>query len=374
MRPPGDGSDGYDALLGALYAGPLEEVPWRGFLGLLRDALSAFAVTMILRPPRAGDTGLVHNAGGARKWESAYAQRFFALDPFVDLPLGRVVRLSEVMSDAALEASAFYTEFMRPAGVFRVIGFDVREPGGLEARLRVSRAREAGDFGGADAALLERLAPHALRALQIHARLSRAESERDVFAGAVNQLALGAVLLDAKGLVLRTSTAAAALLERGGGLTLAAGRLAAARPEDARALRDAIAAALAARGSGRPALVQALRVQRTDAEGFLALLLRPIPPGDGAEGAPAVAVFFGEPGAGGGLSPAALRDLFGLTPAEAELATRLADGLSLDDAADALGIARNTARAHLRSVFAKTGATRQAELVRLVLRSVAALA
>ena len=44
------------------------------------------------------------------------------------------------------------------------------------------------------------------------------------------------------------------------------------------------------------------------------------------------------------------------------------------DAIDALGIARNTARSHLRSVFAKTGATRQAELVRLVLRSVAALA
>jgi DNA-binding CsgD family transcriptional regulator len=122
--------------------------------------------------------------------------------------------------------------------------------------------------------------------------------------------------------------------------------------------------------------VQALRVPRDDADGFLALLVRPLPPSPSAESstAPAVAVFFGAPGAGDGLSPSALRQLFGLTPAEALLATRLADGLSLDDAADALDIARNTARAHLRGVFAKTGATRQAELVRLVLRSVAALA
>jgi DNA-binding CsgD family transcriptional regulator len=55
------------------------------------------------------------------------------------------------------------------------------------------------------------------------------------------------------------------------------------------------------------------------------------------------------------------------------LATALARGLSLDEAAVELGIARNTARAHLRAIFAKTGATRQAGLVRLVLRSVASL-
>jgi len=36
-------------------------------------------------------------------------------------------------------------------------------------------------------------------------------------------------------------------------------------------------------------------------------------------------------------------------------------------------VARNTARAHLRAIFAKTGVGRQSELVQLVLRSVASL-
>jgi DNA-binding CsgD family transcriptional regulator len=63
-----------------------------------------------------------------------------------------------------------------------------------------------------------------------------------------------------------------------------------------------------------------------------------------------------------------LRTMFGLTPAEARLACRLAEGASLDDVAEALGIVRNTARVQLRSVFAKTGTRRQGELIALLAR------
>jgi DNA-binding CsgD family transcriptional regulator len=55
---------------------------------------------------------------------------------------------------------------------------------------------------------------------------------------------------------------------------------------------------------------------------------------------------------------------------EANLAVALASGRSLVDAADALGIAHNTARSHLRSIFAKTGVRRQSQLVHLLHGSV----
>ena len=54
----------------------------------------------------------------------------------------------------------------------------------------------------------------------------------------------------------------------------------------------------------------------------------------------------------------------GLTPAEARLAIRLKDGLSISEAAEALGISVNTARNQLRSIFQKIGVNRQSELVR----------
>ena len=65
-----------------------------------------------------------------------------------------------------------------------------------------------------------------------------------------------------------------------------------------------------------------------------------------------------------------VRRLFDLTPAEASLALALANGLTLDEAADGLNIRKNTARAHLRSIFSKIGVTRQTTLVRVLLSSV----
>jgi DNA-binding CsgD family transcriptional regulator len=62
-----------------------------------------------------------------------------------------------------------------------------------------------------------------------------------------------------------------------------------------------------------------------------------------------------------------LQALFRLTSAEAKLAARIADGSALEVAASELGIAKETSRSQLKSVFRKTGTHRQAELVALLM-------
>jgi len=59
---------------------------------------------------------------------------------------------------------------------------------------------------------------------------------------------------------------------------------------------------------------------------------------------------------------------FGLTPGEIRLVLRLASGLPLREAAEAIGISYQTARTKLKFVFQKTGVRRQAELVLLLTR------
>jgi DNA-binding CsgD family transcriptional regulator len=63
-----------------------------------------------------------------------------------------------------------------------------------------------------------------------------------------------------------------------------------------------------------------------------------------------------------------LRTVFRLTEAEARLATQLALGESLENVADQFGIAKETARSQLKSIFTKTGVHRQAELVAVLAR------
>ena len=170
----------YDALLGSLYQGALEPTPWHSFLPRLLGALDAMVVSLTLRPPRSGDSGLILNylrpyttADGhsfskadPRDWPStAYREQFFALDPFIDLPPLTVVSLQELIPLEALRESEYYRQFLEPAGILYILGADAREPRGMEARLRVSRGPDDAPFSADDQRLLERLLPHLARAL-----------------------------------------------------------------------------------------------------------------------------------------------------------------------------------------------------------------
>jgi len=66
------------------------------------------------------------------------------------------------------------------------------------------------------------------------------------------------------------------------------------------------------------------------------------------------------------LSRERVHALFGFTERESDLAERLVRGEALEEAAQALGISRETARSHLKQLFEKSDTRRQAQLVRLL--------
>lgn len=96
-----------------------------------------------------------------------------------------------------------------------------------------------------------------------------------------------------------------------------------------------------------------------------------IEPPNGQEDETAALMFVRLLDSKGAPSPAALKELFGLSPTEARLAHELATGLDVKEAAAALGVTVNTARTYLRTIFQKTNVNRQSELIRLLTSSVA---
>mgnify|MGYP001813252094 CR=1 FL=1 len=384
------GERGYDHLLGLVYQGALEKRPWQSALPALREALDAQVASLILRPPSQDDQGVILNCvrpdpdqqelgelADPDDWQaSAYREQFFSLDPFINLPQDKVIALEDILPDRELMESDYYLHYLEPINLFQILGVDTAEPGGMQARLRFSRRRSEARFNNKERQLLERLIPHLRRAVEIYARLNRASSERDVYAGAVNQLSVAAIIVDEQGRVLTSNEVASALLEQAQGLGVRDQRLHIDGRDINKELQQALTTIIRAQQQGETSVVRALRVPRPGGRADLGLVIRPVPGSQGSEGQaiPCAAVFISDPDLEESTSQQILGELFELTPAEARLATLLARGLSLAEVSAAQGISQHTARAQLKSIFAKTGVSRQAELVRLVLKSAASLA
>jgi DNA-binding CsgD family transcriptional regulator/PAS domain-containing protein len=369
-----------DGLLGAIYEGPTESPPWNSALQRLRDTLAAAHVTLILRPPSQDSTGVMINTGPVTtQGVESYETHFFSMDPFVRLQEGQVATAEELIGKQWLD-SAIYQEYLRPLGVRHLLGADIYTKEGIECRLRVTRAQEAKAFSAGDKALVSFLLPHLKRSIQLHARLDLLETERQLFAGTVNRMLLGIVSFDQNGAIIETNQEARRILAEKDGIWLSGNTIGVDSGQEGRELqrmiRQAVAGGIPEDGNHPAAVVEAMSVTRPSGRSKLGVLVRAIPIGRYSESKnrPAAAVFLRDSESNAAQpSQELVRRLFGLTRMEAQLALLLAEGLTLDEAAEKMNVRRNTARTHLRSIFCKTGVTRQTMLVRLLLNSVMSL-
>jgi DNA-binding CsgD family transcriptional regulator len=200
--------------------------------------------------------------------------------------------------------------------------------------------------------------------------LAEAEGDRRALAEALERLPRAAFLVDGGGAVRHANAAGAALLAaRDGGLRADPGErgaLRAARPEETAALRRLVAATVLDRGDTPPAGGHVC-LSRTPPRPPLVATATPLSASGlataGLPPVPTALLLVADPEARPlPPPPSMLREAFGLTKAEAEVAARAANGEGVPALAASLAISPGTARLHLHRVFEKTGARRQAEL------------
>lgn len=351
--------DEFSTLLAALYGDLLGPAPWECFLRGFATWLDATYATLILTAPGMTTPGTILTPDAPASKAEDYAESFFASDPFKGLPEGKVTAFAEFLGGEASRDSDFYRDFLAEAGGDQVLGVDLHFDSGFEARLRATRDRSLPDFGMVERAAFQAIVPHLRTAIRLFERLQASGAEHGVYRGAVEQMGVAAIILDREGRVVRTNAVADRLIEAADGIVVADWRL---RLRDA-GLRRMVEAML--RSLDKDPAPLRFRIERA-AGGDLAVVAKPIAAPAFMRGGAALALFISDPNQDARLDPEAVRDLFQLTRMEANLAVSLVNGRSLVDAADALGIAHNTARSHLRSIFAKTGARRQSQLVHLL--------
>jgi DNA-binding NarL/FixJ family response regulator len=179
---------------------------------------------------------------------------------------------------------------------------------------------------------------------------------------AIDLLKCGVIVLGLRGDVLFTNQRAGELLARREGIVVdTTGVCRASSLEDTQNLHKAI------RTARDQHLPDAMTID-TGSRGPLRVVVRPCED-DASDTGPCVCLYLFARDDASAVDPRLLRGLFGLTVSESKLAAALASGLSLEVAAQKEGWTLNSAKTYLKTVFNKLGVSRQADLVRVVLRT-----
>ncbi|MGU3626296.1 helix-turn-helix transcriptional regulator [Comamonas sp. C24C] len=359
-------------LIAALYESAMDPQHWKVFLELLRSCANGNYASLVVRDPHGENVGWVISATGGRSEVIPY-DPYAQWSPFLGIAKDQVLTLRDVMTESEWHSCRYYTDWCKGVDIEHILAVDVMTDNGCSYGWRITRSASAGAFESRQLDLVRMLVPHLRRVLNMQLNLHRDRQVISLYGRATAQLMMGVVILDQAGKMIEANPAATTILNLGDGIRVNNGALEAVYANDNRKLQRLIRDALLSPRLERASMTEGMSITRQSGQLNWGVVVQSISADEWTEGKqrPSVAVFLRDT-TGKAEPPVKLtQQLFHLTPAETAVATHLSNGMSLEEAAEALGIKPNTARAHLRSIFSKTGVRRQTELVRLFLNSVA---
>jgi DNA-binding CsgD family transcriptional regulator len=360
------GTERFSDLLDSLYEAAGSESGWGAFFAKLARIVPFSVATFSLFDAQNSNYALQIGEGICPEARELYNQRYGAIDEWYRraqfvVREGWVSDGRSLCSNGDLIRTEFYNDFIRKFGWLHECAAVIEMRASRMSVMTMMRDSHRPEFSNAEIETLRTLVPHLKRALALRRRMVDLQFCNQAKTWILDRVPFGAVLLSAAGRVLWANRHAAELAREGIIRLSQSGLHAICCREDAQLqalIRSAIAP-LAPESGGGALMLEGIQNRR------IAVLVTAVRMEIGGI-APAVAIFLADDGTRSGPRAELLRRLFKLTPAEGRLADRLADGVSLDDAAGLLGITVGTARTQLKSVFLKTETSRQAELVRLL--------
>ena len=365
-------------LVGAFYDAALDHSRWTGLSERIATALDATSAVVKLHCP--GDrvrllemTPNMIVADDRRDWARYWHDRDLWVDRSISFGMSQIVTSDELVSSTERQRCGFYQEWLSALEIYHMIGAVFPTEGGAVGVIGVHRPHGAQAFEAVDRRRIALLLPHLQRALRLGQRITQ-----DPLAGAVtlevlDALDTGVVIADRRGMVRHLNVVAEAMLRRNDELAIRDGRLLAIAPplqsRLSRALDDAVD--LASGNGIQPSA--AIRIDRM-ARPPWTLAVSPLRPPSITLAAlePLALILLRDPEYPPYLTER-LRELFGLTRAEALTAAELTRGQPLPEIGVTLGIGLGTVRSHLKQIMLKTETNRQAEAVATISRSVAAM-
>lgn len=354
-------------LLTSLYEGMFQQPLWHDFLDRLRGRLRTTYASLAFHP--VDERGIVELYAGPPV--PPHLGRLFSEhsadgpSPYRNMREGRVYSLNELIPPHDRILQSCRTGFLQDLDVEDIRSVRVTEASGTDAWLSCAGNR----ISASATALLTALVPHLRIALRSFVALERERMRSTLTSEVFGRLNFGWLTLDTHCRILDMTAHVEQLFQRNNILRRGRyDRLTSNAPRLDREL-TALVKQFAEDAEARP---RAINLSR---DPWMDMLVAPIRGKSVATGNAPVAIVY----ISGDRSSQADRceqlvDLFGLLPSEARLAWEMGQGIAIAEAAANLGLTVETARNYSKKIYAKMGARSHAELVRIILSSVLAIA
>jgi len=360
------------SLIGDIYDAALDHSLWPQVLHAAIDYVGGCGAGLFSKDPTAQRGDLHYSIGIEGNYQKSYFDEYIMLDPattahfFAEIEAPMAV--ADMMPYAEFLETRFYREWVRPQGLVDFLSAVLDRSATSVAMFGIFRHERNGVADAEAYRRMRLIVPHIRRAVLIGRMFDLKAAEAATFADTLDGLSAGMFLVDADGQIIHGNAAAHVMLGAGNVLRAAAGKLVACDAQAARQLRDVFSTA----GQGDAALGTkgiALPLTAQDGERYVAHAL-PLTSGTrrraGVAYTAAAALFVRKASVAGPSPHQVLGQAFKLTPTEVRVLLAIVETGGVPEVAAALGIADTTVKTHLGRVFEKTGATRQADLVKLV--------
>jgi DNA-binding CsgD family transcriptional regulator/PAS domain-containing protein len=366
-------------LVGSIYDVALSADRWEPMLERMTALFGGTAAVFFVRDHLGVETVFARFWGLSEAFLEEAVDLFTSTDVGLDTPLMMPpgsITTDETLPPQMSRRGEVLSDFLRRWDVERYVGGDVFRDARRLGVVAILASRRRAPFGAAETDLLRMLVAHLRRAVELRSHLDEKDANRSVAQDVIEGMLTGVVLLDTNGRVMTANATARRIAQSRDGLVLSRDRLRAVANSDDDELQKAITEAIAISRSKDSTWDAALTARRPSGAPPYTILVSP-----GASAAShsafriaSAVVLIGDPDSALASSEKTAMQLYGLTPSEARLACAFASGVSLEDYANTRGINVSTARWTMKHVLAKTGARRQADLVRILLSGPAAVA
>lgn len=357
------------ATIEAIYTAGIDADHWPAVLAALTRLCGGVGATLEVFDKQSQRHNTFHAVDVPLDLEKAYIDYWAPRSPRVihgqHMKPGEVGWDYQILDEAAMDRDGFYSELL-PITDFRYfVSATLANCPTEYAVVAVQRSRRQGHVGEQEIALMRRLVPHLQQALDVSARLKGAALAIEAAHQALDWLDDGAALLRRDGSIVFCNERFRGIAETRDGIWIDKNVV----TFGAKACRAQFARGLGAlqrlrNGHSAAPLPCDFTVPRPSGDPDYVVSLRPLGNAVRRPLDAAAIVFVRDPVAGNTAAVRLLRDLFGFTPAEANLAQALQSGVSPAAYARECRLSPNTVYTHLRRLKDKTGWQRTAELTR----------